>query len=284
MPRSTTLSLRLAPPMQVSRIANPNGFWIRPLAVMLVLCLCSAVVHAQSQPLNDTGITFSGDAVSISGVCKAAASTTQDCHNGRDAAAAAGALTKIGASTLNNGIANGLDYTKISNDGNALPASATLGAGANDWACTRDNVSGLVWEIKTSSGFRSLNDTYSWYDASVPDGSAGTPDGGSCFTAGECDTGDFRYRVNSVGLCGHNDWRIPSITQLQSIVDMGRTGFSVDPYYFPDTPYVSNADFWSQTLYAYNATFAWEVNFVYGDVAYDTRDSAHYVRLVRAGQ
>lgn len=284
MPRSTPLHRRFAPPPSGSQIVVADMSWIRPLAAMLVLGFCAGAAHAQTHPLNDTGIVFSGDASSNSSVCEAAASATQDCHNGRDAAAAAGALTKIGASTLNNGIANGFDYTKISNAGNALPASATRGTGANDWACTRDNVTGLVWEIKTSSGFRSLNDTYSWYDAFVPDGSAGTPNGGTCFTAGECDTGTFRGRVNSVGLCGHNDWRIPSITELQSIADLGRSGFSIDPTYFPDTPYVSGATFWSQTLYAYNAVFAWEVNFVYGEVAYDTRNSAHYVRLVRTDQ
>lgn len=283
MSRSLPLPRRFSPPPRRPPIAIPVLFRLCTLAVMLVLGLCTAAAQAQTQPLNDTGITFSADSDSNSSICESTAPDVQDCHNGRDAGAVAGTLSKVGASTLNNGIANGFDYTKISNAGNALPASATLGSGANDWACTRDKVTGLVWEIKTGSGFRSKNDTYSWYDALIPEGSAGTPDKGVCFTAGECDTGSFRRHVNDDGLCGHNDWRIPTVMELQSIVDFGRSIFSVDPTYFPDMPYVADAYFWTGTLYAYNAVFAWDVQFGYGDVAYDRRSSAHYLRLVRAG-
>ncbi|MCX7088970.1 MAG: hypothetical protein NTV00_13075 [Methylococcales bacterium] len=31
------------------------------------------------------------------------------------------------------------DYVKVSNSGNALPDSAQLGGGADDWACTYDD-------------------------------------------------------------------------------------------------------------------------------------------------
>jgi uncharacterized repeat protein (TIGR02543 family) len=39
---------------------------------------------------------------------------------------------------------NGFNFTKISNSGAALPFSASLGSGANDWACMRDNTTGLI--------------------------------------------------------------------------------------------------------------------------------------------
>jgi hypothetical protein len=41
-------------------------------------------------------------------------------------------------------------YTMIANNGAALPNSAVLGNGTGDWACTRDNETGLIWEVKTT--------------------------------------------------------------------------------------------------------------------------------------
>jgi hypothetical protein len=43
-------------------------------------------------------------------------------------------------------------YTKIANDGSELPDSATLGTNPTDWACTKDNKTGLIWEVKTDDG------------------------------------------------------------------------------------------------------------------------------------
>ena len=55
-------------------------------------------------------------------------------------------------------------YTKISNSGAVLPDTATLGSGANDWACTKDNKTGLTWEVKTDDGgLRDKDWYYSWY-------------------------------------------------------------------------------------------------------------------------
>ena len=99
------------------------------LATSLLLGLSTA--HAQTHPLNDTGITWSGHATSGNATtCDDAHPAGQDCHYGRDAAAAAAStLAKTGASAPNNDIANGFDYTKISNSGTVLPASAVLGSG-----------------------------------------------------------------------------------------------------------------------------------------------------------
>ena len=41
-------------------------------------------------------------------------------------------------------------YTKVSNSGKPLPDSALIGNGSNDWACTYDSDSKLIWEVKTS--------------------------------------------------------------------------------------------------------------------------------------
>ena len=46
----------------------------------------------------------------------------------------------------------GFSYSKISPTGAVLANTAVLGSGVNNWACTKDNVTGLIWEVKTSDG------------------------------------------------------------------------------------------------------------------------------------
>ena len=117
-------------------------------------------MHAQPKSLNDTGQTLCYNAANTPVACSAAVgcdagvNSRQDARYGRDAQAAAGPLTKIGAG------ATGFDYSKIANNGSTLAANATLGAATTtDWACTKDNVTGLIWEVKTTSGLRNVSHT-----------------------------------------------------------------------------------------------------------------------------
>jgi len=238
----------------------------------------------ETRPLNDTGIVWSGASPSGNAtICDPSHPAGQDCHFGRDAQAAAGTLQKIGASTPNNGIETGFDYTKISNSGAALPASAALGSGPNDWACTRDNTTGLIWEVKTNSGLRNQSHTYTWYDSNSPDGNPGTAAGGSCHQSGRCDSEKFIQDVNANGLCGHSDWRMPSRKELLSIVDSGRHSPNIDPAFFPNTS-SSSSYFWSASPYADSSDVAWYVSFSLGYSYYNDRSNDYRVRAVRGGQ
>ena len=89
------------------------------------------------------------------------ATAARTATHGRDALARAGQLQKVGGGEA------GFDFTKLDANGNALPASAT------SWDCVRDNVTGLIWEVKTTSGLRSWSNTYTWYDPNSPDGNPG---------------------------------------------------------------------------------------------------------------
>ena len=119
----------------------------------------------------------------------------------------------------------GFAFTKISNAGTALPDSAPLGSVAADWACTYDNVTGLMWEVKTSSGRRSSAHSYTWFsiDASNNAGATGIAKGGTFGDAGQCDTEKFAATTNAATLCGHNDWRMPHLKDLESIAHLGVT-------------------------------------------------------------
>ena len=134
----------------------------------------------------------------------------QDARFGRDAAAAAGQLTKIGAGD------GGFDFSKIANNGTTLAAGVALGGAATDWACSKDNVTGLTWEVKTTSGLRSSVHSYSWYSLAASNGGnpgdvgIDTCSGTLSAYSNECNTQNFIMAVNAASLCGAGNWRLPT--------------------------------------------------------------------------
>lgn len=257
-------------------------------ALIFLLALVPLAVSAQSvsKRVNDTGINFCRDhatgadtPVTPSTTCTAAQGG-QDARYGRDPAAQRGALAKVG------GGSKGFDFTKIANNGSTLPAGAALGNGPTDWACTYDNHTGLMWEVKVNNAahLRHMSHSYTWYD-SVHNygGNPGTDSGGACLVAGRCDTEKFTGDVNAANLCGHNDWRMPTRHELYNLADRGIAvpGPTIDATYFPNTPAWL---FWSGSPVAGYEYNAWFVNFYHGSAYWIGRGGAHHVRLVRAGQ
>ena len=106
----------------------------------------------------------------------------QDCRYGADPAAAAGKLIKVGAGP------KGFDYTKIAMNGQLLPASAVLGTSPTDWACTRDNNTGLLWEVKSPDNLshRYFGHRYQWFSA-IASTNGGSP-GGTGSTLAACNS------------------------------------------------------------------------------------------------
>lgn len=188
--------------------------------------------------------------------------------------------TETAARLLPKGESNNakFDFTKLAANGNPLPASATK------WSCVKDNRTGLIWEEKTTSRLRSMNNTYTWYnpDSSTNGGHPGVQNGGNC-SGSSCDTYGYVQVVNAQGLCGANDWRMPTREELRSIVDMGRWNKPpvIDISYFPHT---SSTLFWSASPYVGAEYGAWSVHF--GD-GFDVPTPKHVdcsVRLVHGGQ
>jgi len=181
-----------------------------------------------------------------------------------------------------------------------LPDSAKLGSGANDWACTKDNRTGLIWEVKTTDfGLRDVGWGYSWYKPSGDNGGDvgytdinvvfGAP---NCSTKDNCNTDAFTNAVNTQGLCGKKDWRMPTKDELMKLVkcsdgkydtDGSCTSYeSVQPTinstYFPNT---LSARYWSSSPYAYFSSAAWNVGFSSGFSSYSSKSFNLFVRLVR---
>ena len=190
------------------------------------------------------------------------------------------ALSATGTPGKSGGGTAGLRYTKVANNGGDLPASATLGVNAGDWACTRDNVSGLLWEVKTTSGLRGQDHFYTWYnsDTGTNAGSPGVSNGGDCHTPGRCDTEKFVADVNATALCGHSDWRLPSRSELLGLVLAGADNPSIDTKLFPNTP---EFGYWSGSSYEQNPDLAWTIYFTYGYPYFYGKLNDYCVRLVR---
>jgi Protein of unknown function (DUF1566) len=244
----------------------------------------SAIPAALSQSaLNDTGVDTCYDDLGNPSGTEPPTDPRQDCRMGRDAANAAGVLYKAGAGT------KGFDFTKIANSGSVLPATASLGSTAGSWACTYDNNTRLLWEVKTSisTDLRYTGNSYTWYstNAASNGGYSGTPSRGTCTGGINCDTQSFVAAVNAAGLCNHHDWHMPNVQELKSIVDYSQpydSGLSaVDGTYFPNTQ--QSYPYWTGANYVGYSGYAWYVYFNGGyTVAYD-KGNSYYALLVRSG-
>lgn len=174
-------------------------------------------------------------------------------------------------------------YTKISNMGVPLSKNSKLGKNSKEWACTKDNKTGLIWEIKTvDGGLHDMNRSYNYQDAQV-----------------------FADDVNQQGLCGANDWRIPTKDELLTLVycsDGKYNSFNVtnrctnwqtisspviNTFFFPNTK-ISNgllspdsASFWSSSQYGDIKDMNLIVYFDGGDYFAAYLQQAMRVRLVR---
>jgi hypothetical protein len=202
--------------------------------------------------LNDTGITKCS-----SGSCE---NTGEDGEYGRDAQNVS-TLKKVGAGRA------GFDFTKLNANGEELEDQTSTGS------CVQDNHTGLVWEVKTTSN---KDDRYTWYNTnnSTNGGAVGTDNGGA-------NTQAFVASVNSVGLCGATNWRLPNKNELVSIVDFSASQPAIDSEYFPNT---ISSWYWSSSPNASYNDLAWIVYFDVGYGGNSYKSSGRYVRLVRGGQ
>jgi len=209
--------------------------------------------------LNDTGSTRAEP--SLGSVVEA----QQDQAFGRDSSANSDADGRAGFS-----------YTKLNQNGQALADQNTPWDSTTpekEWSCVRDEVTGLIWEVKDS--FRTLqyarNNVY-WYDSDNK--TNGSISGASSFSLQEdCETRDcntlfYAAQINLMKLCGMTGWRLPTIEELRSLGDYGSYAIStgnsdpvaIDYRYFPTVEKVG-MKFWSSTTSVEWKTDAYTMTF-----------------------
>jgi hypothetical protein len=230
--------------------------------------------------LNDTGTRLGGEhPVGFSSDCATGTNILeQDCNKGRDALAHSGSLSKIGSGS------NGFDFDKIDSNGFSLPV------GASSWSCVIDNQTGFMWEIKSSSSesLYAADDIFTLYntDGALNGGAAGEigADNASCFgyvdgsEATYCNTEAFVNRVNAADYCGYSDWRIPTFTELLSIIDHSQYAPAFDATYFPNA---TNDYYWSASPVVADDLQNWNVRGLNGYISNRDRTAKNAIRLIR---
>jgi len=175
-------------------------------------------------------------------------------------------------------------YTKlgyINDELVELPDTATV---ADGWIMTRDNVTGLIWEVKTNKDDienygdpHDADNIYTWCDTNLDTNGGGE---GTCGNGN--DTKDFINALNQQHFGGFSDWRLPTIKELSTLVNASipYPGPSIDAAYFPNTGLFY---YWSSTTVAGSTNEAWSVLFSFGPILGLDKDSVLYVRAVRSG-
>ncbi|PYM36482.1 MAG: hypothetical protein DME17_10020 [Candidatus Rokuibacteriota bacterium] len=159
---------------------------------------------------------------------------------------------------------------RVGDDGN-IQADATLSYTDNGDGTITDNNTCLVWEKKSDDGsIHDQHNVYTW------DGAFDT----------------HVATLNATTFAGYNDWRVPSVKELQSILNYGMNFPSVSSEFNNNCTTGSTvltgsctaaSDYWSSSTDTIGFQFAWVVDFNSGRVLVDFKPAPprNYVRAVR---
>lgn len=257
--------------------------------------LKASTVITPSFRLNDTGVLYGSfvnefDTDENYPDCNGISIEQQDCSHGRD----------FSHNDHADGHA-GFSFT-IMDDVNTPRADQSIPYHAQPWECVKDNVTGLIWEVKNLSndiigeGLHDADDEYSWYNtnSNTNGGDAGEPgdrpDDNSCFGFNDanpksfCNTEAFINRVNEAGWCGANNWRLPTRMELYSLMNFDKTSnirTTIDKRFFP---HAKDALHWTSTQSAGFGEDTWKVSFFDGEIIPGVNFFEHHVWLVSDGQ
>jgi hypothetical protein len=160
-------------------------------------------------------------------------------------------------------------------DSKATQAEIACRYANNGDGTLNDYDTGLLWEVKSGApgglcvpgNLHCVNDLYDWSDAQAFAG--GASDDASTLTP--C-------------FAGYCDWRLPTIVELQGILDTSAPGCGggspcIDPIFGSTRAGI----YWSSTTNASGTSGAWRLNFGSGMLGSADKDTSNFVRVVRDG-
>ena len=145
-------------------------------------------------------------------------------------------------------------FTKLDAQSNPLPEDSPT------WSMIQDNVTGLIWEAKSNDyTIHDKSMKYNWLEAQ----------------------NTFIAELNANAEFGFSDWRLPTLKELASIIDLDQSWPAINKTYFDNA---LSGFYWSSTSVSYNTDNAWGIIFSGGSDGYYNKTYRSYVRAVRGGQ
>ncbi len=140
--------------------------------------------------------------------------------------------------------------------------------------CVLDQQSKLVWEVKLSDkGLQDMNNTYTWFD-----GKSGVDNGDYshyCHWGKNCNTQAFINTLNTIKLCEQSAWRLPSESELRTLLIYGDNDLLINSDFFPNT---KRKSYWSRD--EQDVDIAIDVPFFYGGSKGSDKSFDAHIRAV----
>ena len=136
---------------------------------------------------------------------------------------------------------------------------------------------GTIVDTRTGLMWKKCSEGSNW------DGTSGSCSG----SAAKFSWSEALQRANNVNVgsagekLGHNDWRLPNIKELASLVERKCYDPAVNAAFILNT---QSDNYWSSSPFDTSSTAAWAIDFNSGIVNNGNQTNLRYMRLVRGGQ
>lgn len=238
----------------------------KPYPVIALLMILIPLIARDSTnagyPVPDTGQTKCYDMEGEEIICPA----EPICYDAQDSIVDCSDLNSVRYNLYGqdaNYTINPRSFTKLGGNGEDLADSAPL------WAMVRDNVTGLVWEVKTLDGsVHDMTNNYAWYDpdSETNGGNPGSPNDGD-------NTSDFINSLNMERFGTFTDWRPPDVNELQSLLNLdvipGNNVLNYKAYF----PYSDGYCYFTDQTAAQSADKTISLDFYAGNSAVNDKNS-----------
>jgi len=102
-----------------------------------------------------------------------------------------------------------------------------------------------------------------------------------CQSPGEMKWQEALAYAKSLNLDGKSDWRLPTVSDLETLLDRGVLYYELRPIVREDVPFRDTLSYWSCTTFADHTNNAWIVMFDGAYVLSYYKSNAYHVRCVR---
>ncbi|HEY2774293.1 MAG TPA: DUF1566 domain-containing protein [Candidatus Binatia bacterium] len=229
--------------------------------VSLVLCAATQA-SAVCGDVNGSGTLTAGDALAV---LKASVGQSVNLQ-----CSGAGGPLKTGQTTCYDQAGGQIACDDSGEDGQLQKGAARSYTDNGDGTIT-DNATGLTWEKLSDDGsIHDKDNTYTWNNALGKVAS-----------------------LNAGNFAGHNDWRLPNLDELQTLMMVGTSQPAIASQFRTacsagcsvTTCSCTTSDwYWSSTTYVDTTSEAWFIDFTNGYTDTDTKtDNLNFARAVRGG-